>query len=497
MAPITWRNVNAPSFSDSNELRVAATNQLNKALGQVQGAVGDFAQGRADNQQKVTDLNTQDVINRISGLGDMEAYRAAQGQFNADALQGQNIDLKKVLSAYEGREDVLQNDYTQDRAYNQAVTAEKETPLVNEYNALIAGAKNPDDLSGISERLRQETGLRDTSALLKAAEERQRNLVNRGREETNYQNQQNLSNLVKDSVATISRERERVSENSNRFVESVNAGKENPVAYVDQAGNVLFSDNISKDERDALDAQYSEFTKENPLEYPSHQELIGRLMAAGGTPDQIAAATGAFNNAVTALNSIPTPGRNKVEKLAKNTAFEGEQLKQAAEEEKRKLDKEYVFALPESEFTQQIDPAVGLNKLRDKAPNSKFFAFGQGGEQLSTAYNTIIENGYSYTDDEGNKQSIEYPGVVLARAADLVPVNKEWFGGNAVEMEDKFKPILDREMAKWVKEGKKRDEYNQKVSTSNTALQEGIKNLTERAAIKEQKIFANYGVSTR
>lgn len=129
--PITWRNVGMPNFGSSNQLQIAAGDQLNAGIAQLGRAAETYRQGQIDAEQQTKDFNTQDFLKRINGFNDLGSY----DQFNqtiSNELAGLNpaqVDAAQVQSALQNRDNVLRTDTTERNKFNDA-------PILSQMEAL-------------------------------------------------------------------------------------------------------------------------------------------------------------------------------------------------------------------------------------------------------------------------------------------------------------------------------------------------------------------------
>ena len=108
--PITWRNVDAPSFGEANRMMLAAQSGINSGFNQL-GDVLKNEQATADaNWKTVRDNNTQAFLNSINQYRTPEEYQAALTSGALDPSKfGAQIDQAAARSALDGRMSVLQD----------------------------------------------------------------------------------------------------------------------------------------------------------------------------------------------------------------------------------------------------------------------------------------------------------------------------------------------------------------------------------------------------
>ena len=109
--PITWKNINQPNFSASNQLLISGGEQMANSIGNL----GDRFVAEGDRQKAI---NTDKAVAAARALQGLENY----GQQRADLMAGlgKNIDRTAVADALDQRLKVLQGNDT--FADQQAIT---------------------------------------------------------------------------------------------------------------------------------------------------------------------------------------------------------------------------------------------------------------------------------------------------------------------------------------------------------------------------------------
>lgn len=98
MSPITWRNVDAPSFGASNNLLSAASNQIGNAGNKLLGALTGFEQGQIakDNQQDA--LARQQAADALAASQFQQNFGIAQQRADAGDLSNQLTRENNLVS---------------------------------------------------------------------------------------------------------------------------------------------------------------------------------------------------------------------------------------------------------------------------------------------------------------------------------------------------------------------------------------------------------------
>lgn len=184
MAPITWRNVNAPSNNDAVNLLSQAGRSLNTGLSGLTDALRTVQQGRENEYKHTVNTNTQNFLNEIAKYQTPEALKAAQEQgifSNLLSQYGTAVDQAKVRGAVPGALAQLQNRTLADTNYQNQVRDTKEAPLQDVFQSLV----NRRDFAGARKFL-DDNDLRSEAGLEKSLTDAQRAAVLRGREDTQY-----------------------------------------------------------------------------------------------------------------------------------------------------------------------------------------------------------------------------------------------------------------------------------------------------------------------
>ncbi|CAA0365963.1 hypothetical protein ALT721_800080 [Alteromonas alvinellae] len=141
--PITWRNVGMPNFGSSNQLQIAAGDQLNAGIAQLGRAADTYRQGQIDAERQTKEFNTQNFLKQINGFNDIDGYDQFNQRINSElgGLNASQVDAAAVQSALQGRDNALRTDALQQQEFsdNQAEVAGR--PDTRNANALIAAGE--------------------------------------------------------------------------------------------------------------------------------------------------------------------------------------------------------------------------------------------------------------------------------------------------------------------------------------------------------------------
>lgn len=198
--PITWKNINTPSFSDSNELMRAGVDTITKGLDRLKGAGETLSENRLDEAQQLRDYNTQDAINQINALKTLEGHSGVADQYTPDALAARNLDVAKVMGAFGDRKTDIRDTTTADFEYSELLRTRAEKPILDEYNSLVAQNKH-DEAAAFQQAnagmVQDWSGaLNNAEQAGRADEDHARKLVVQGREDTTYTQDQTTENAI-------------------------------------------------------------------------------------------------------------------------------------------------------------------------------------------------------------------------------------------------------------------------------------------------------------
>jgi hypothetical protein len=193
--PITWKNINAPSFTDVNSSAAAAAKMITGGLGKLASTAEDYSQGQQEAWEQTKAANTQNVLNEVAGLNDLAGYDALQQRLNPQALQqqyGAQVDTSKILSALGQRDNQLMQDETDAYNYQNTLAERTAAPLRNQFNALLGA----NDYKGA------QAFLDANKDIIPNAGELYNTLETNQREDSDYNYTTGQRNM-KDSAATI------------------------------------------------------------------------------------------------------------------------------------------------------------------------------------------------------------------------------------------------------------------------------------------------------
>lgn len=151
-SPITWRNVDAPSFSGSTQGVAAAAELINRAFSNFQKPFQEQAELDKENWKIGKEANTNQMIQRALAAQTLDQYNqdVGSGNFSRDlAAMGAQVDGAKVAQLLDGRQSALQqrqltaNDFT-----TKTEDFAQQNPLARAMTD-VAGAQTPEALAKV------------------------------------------------------------------------------------------------------------------------------------------------------------------------------------------------------------------------------------------------------------------------------------------------------------------------------------------------------------
>jgi hypothetical protein len=135
--PITWQNINAPSFSGVGATAASGADMLNRGLRQLNQLAQQQKQTSIANWDAGKQSNTDDLLLKIAQTHNMDQYNALQSQV-PDLLKqyGSQVDRKAVMDALMNRDNQIRDDFTSTVNYQNLKTTEAEKPFAGEVMGL-------------------------------------------------------------------------------------------------------------------------------------------------------------------------------------------------------------------------------------------------------------------------------------------------------------------------------------------------------------------------
>lgn len=141
MSQITWRNIDAPDFSQAGRLLEAGTKNISDAFTAGQNLIGQQQQIELANFENARKRNTADIQNQLLGFNTPEEMAAAQAQFTPEALKarfGAAYDQSQINQLVAERPGQLRQDLTSEIQLGNLQQAEASEPYEQQFYALLA-----------------------------------------------------------------------------------------------------------------------------------------------------------------------------------------------------------------------------------------------------------------------------------------------------------------------------------------------------------------------
>lgn len=232
--PITWKNINTPSFADSNTLMQSGGEMLTKGLDRLQKEAEDHQQSRFDAADDLRDYNTQEAINAINGMKTMDGYNAAMDQYTPDALATRNLDVAKVMGEFGQQKTDIRTADKAEFDHNEMLSTRAEKPILAEYNAMVANNQHA-EAKAFYEANKDK--VRDWSTALNSAEAAQNSDINQAhklkgqrRTEAGWVKEDVTSGILGDIGSTSSLEGLNELSNGSAYQSALVGGNSNEIA---------------------------------------------------------------------------------------------------------------------------------------------------------------------------------------------------------------------------------------------------------------------------
>lgn len=409
-APITWRNVNAPSNAGANQLLTNSTDQMGRGLDTIARAGQGFVDRTRAGEVAESAATSQDFINQISNLDSEQLATARQdGSFAGNNVAGLSAqDQQRVFAQLQGRDSAIANEQATTFAQAGAATARQEAPERQEIGNLIASEKYT-----AARKLLAASGIGDKTALSTAIDSGNRAFDERAITEGNRVRKIKGGQIVDEAVATNATQRAKnklIIAASNKEVAASTAGVTLNKDGSFNVSETQFVGANKKASQEALLAQLqarSDELSDNDEGFKGALtdeqiglQVQGRLTAAGIT----GAAQGAYTDTVTSkLVSNANLAPQAQNAYASRVAADNQQAE--AQFSQMEAEHQALVALnPTSpEETARLE-ATTLNSVYQKAmqdaPQGSWmdgFSNAHGGEKLQQAITEISSQ--SFTKD--------------------------------------------------------------------------------------------------
>jgi len=142
--PITWRNVNAPSFGESNRLMQSGGQALAGGINSLAGVAKNMQDQVKREYDKGTATNTDAILGQIAGISTLEDLASQKDQFSDAALRqrfGDQADFGAIRAALANRDNQIRSDVAQGIQHTNLLASEAEKPLLKRIDSLRAQGK--------------------------------------------------------------------------------------------------------------------------------------------------------------------------------------------------------------------------------------------------------------------------------------------------------------------------------------------------------------------
>ena len=194
MTPITWRNIEAPSFRDAILAGAQAQQTINSGFDSFNKLIDQESKTNIANWDNTKNNNTQEFLNQLNQYRTPEELQAAQASGVLDALRqrfGAQIDQAAVRTAEDKRVGELTDRVLKANAYADDTELRTQRPIEQSfYQKLYSG-----DTAGAANVLKDNPNLRNMPAMAKLFDDYSAAKTTREREGVLFAHQQALMPL--------------------------------------------------------------------------------------------------------------------------------------------------------------------------------------------------------------------------------------------------------------------------------------------------------------
>lgn len=425
-SPITWRNVNAPSNTASNELMVAGGQTIMNGLNKLQQVAQGYADNREDNLNALKQYHTDAYLARANDINTMEDYDRAlkAGIFSRENIMqetGGMADWKQIHERFTQRDNEIRTDVNERYTFNQNQQTRADKPILAQYTTALAGV-NRDNEQAFNEetdqllyQVRTDPNLSESARaefILKVEAGRQ-GAINGIRDEVNYQQGVYANKTINDLLANNRTSRDYNTQQLQIIADQIDGVEvENGQLVYPKAPNpadnkyvgfeALYQEDLNKYKQAVITTD--KLLKETELlrtrtAGEQAQDLRVLLRDADLDATEIATAEKTLRLIQDQQGYLTVDGQNTLK--AQTAGIELEYTKALAEEQ-AKLDEVLAQNPTNAILTvrEGYDEMADLNQfLLEQFPDGKMF-WGMGGHELVKETTKYVENGIVAKDSK-------------------------------------------------------------------------------------------------
>lgn len=189
MAAITWRNINTPSFRDSNSLYASGIETTQKAIEGLSNTLGDYVA----RNKKETEDSIKSLMDSFKTEADFGAA-AKSGASSPDKLTemfGSNFDPRAISDYGNSRISAIRDKAEGEYKRGELLQSRKESPLIEQFNNdIIANRNDNTALKGLMSEI-SNSGIKNSSPLVKSIASYIDRNTNKSKEETRKEEEYN------------------------------------------------------------------------------------------------------------------------------------------------------------------------------------------------------------------------------------------------------------------------------------------------------------------
>jgi hypothetical protein len=273
--PITWRNINAPNFGASNQLGIAAGEQVNQGLTNLTSTFQNYTQTKANERNAVNDNSRDALLNRVKGFDNLAGYDGFKDQLMQEA-QGlkREGDRSAVIGALNSRDNQLQQDVLTDDAFNKSELAKFENPIIQQAEEFYA---NKEFSKG--DNLLMDNNISTRGKMMQQGNQQKDALTERNRLETLRFNQEAMATNINQAIATGTNEKDSLRLFTEKMIEQGITGQELADGQAQHAQRYQAYRGLTQVQRDQIGSQSKALDESYALKATQREEAFETVLS--------------------------------------------------------------------------------------------------------------------------------------------------------------------------------------------------------------------------
>lgn len=357
MSTITWKNTQQPNFYAAAQIGQQAGNKLISGFGQLSNVSKEFG----DSANKA---NTDKLLGELQSMHSMDDYDAGASKFTSANLVGQNVDINKILNAYNNTDARIHKDIADKNKWNDA-------PINENYLGQIYDTTNVAGLDAMSKKIKADKNLTSKTNVLGEIELRRKLLKGQANADQLMYIQKNDAK-IRTNIAAIEAKKNKDSAYADKLAlklygESPSSDSNAVYKQVIADGGDASTFNLVQERIKGIQGNAENLSKEHKTQYntalASISSVLDPLTASLNTYNTRYGKDNAFDNTKTINSSITTQEAignivkaNQNNPALKPNTYGGENLSNFLTDHVSTYNKEY----PSSKITGQDIQQMGI-----------------------------------------------------------------------------------------------------------------------------------------